>query len=1094
MNRPNEVKVQFNPEQVVTVPFNGTDTIYQPRGYVKGFYEDGPGSSETISFVASCVSALYSPEEEYRGFENLTEICPELRLYTDIQKDIVEDAYYGPKLNDLQFDRTVDDPPIRIINGPCTLATDVYKKTAEAVVTIIGSIINGKNIINMTGHSRGGVVPSEVAHELERIKKAMGENSYETDNGRLISLICGEPKERNIEPDEVKTRQALRVIFAKLENGLSDRTEYLNRLLTTIRDKFAVRDGYRSYCKEIWVECLVAVDPVSGNSVLNAPVGWTPKRMFKYSAIIRNVYVLRCTNEDTAGFDSTYLTPTADYTNVKEYLLPGHHGTLTGNEFGNNGEKLDVIVKDYAQITNIEEIAEYADLHARDAQYMALYIIVEHLHAHGTKFVPEANHTYPLAQQYNPYIAALNINDVKAKSLIQYNCYQNIMRNDKAYKLLNHTVYIKVLWNWHETFKEGINCHKTTKSRQVMLNSDYHKTSLAELFPFRSETFKNWHHLQLFMKLRLGIDPSFTPETQLSNLLRFSQHLQDQLIGEESAIQKVQDAIQTIVLSLVSTYITNNLQAKRKQEIIRLINSTLQITIPDDEYHYYTVAPNASTVNNLSDSTVGIVIDRQLTPLGQLKQSLVSGLQDRIRQQIAEKVAEQKERLEKLFLDIHIAQNPAAEKKRIAGEVASNAPTEKREGEEKVEEDVVPRVNEELQQLQVEGERDLIKTMLENNLPSLINRYFDILKFTKHLKDLSKGINEPEADRIRLDGEFDQQGLSPLARVQQLQEYINNSANELNAYAIAQIGANIQNEIISYVQHHRKILDELVSEITATEIWRADENESAEEFQTRKKEAITRTIANISNKYFQLKESIRKVRQLRENPDYIDGLEEEQIQKITGLQVYLREKVQSLELQVFALPSAVTNVVYTICEIELLKTLEAPEGMEEFYRGIKNAWRVREGALNRQDDRVTELMLGNQRLSEEISGLRDSNARLNTSLTSAQTNYRNSNTKVESAQRVVNTYNTASPKPGYSFHILNGFILALGIAAVAIACAILIAQPLAAAAAPSTILGIAGLCTTGLGLYQNRKAGIKTGQFEVGNSVKVELDKTMPVI
>lgn len=1040
MRRAGEVK--FPPERVASVGINGTDTVCQPKGNVSKFYKNGEGSSETISFVASCIEPSYNPDLRYLGFDELVTHCSELRLHTDIKEDVIDDPYYGPQIkkNKLKFARDIDDPQIRLIEGPETTAVNVYQKIAKGVVTIIGSVINGKNIINLFGHSRGAVIAVEIPHELHRIKEAMYAYRTESDSNTLILLICGNPHDNKIDKGEAAIRRELRTIFKKLESNLSK--EELNRFVVTIRDSFAIRDGYHPNCREVWVECLIQVDPVSGNSVLGLPfIGWVTPRMFKYSPIIRNVYTLMCANEDTACFDLTYTIAECDYTNVERFLLPGHHGTVTGNEFGNNGETLEDIRRDRAMITEPDKVAEYEGLHTRDAQYMALYLIVEHLRAHGTEFTISARHDYPLSEKYNPYMQALLAADNgKSKERIQYAAYQDIMRNLKAYKLLNHTTYIYTGWDWHESMDSPY--HETTKTRPVMLDEQYHKTSLGELVTFRSQLFYNWHHLKLFMKIVLPFDPSIEPEKQLANLLRFSEDLQHKLDDEHSVIEEVQDAIQTIVLSLVSTYITNNLTADRKQEIIRLINQTLQITIPKDEIHYATNYEEA--VATSMDSVVEI--DYQgLTNLGLLKQRLITDLHDRIYQQVDEKVQEQTSNLKKLIADIRKARNPEAEKKRIADKIASHDSTDGHE--EKVEDNSDAEA--ELQRLRDEGEHDLIKAMLENNLPYLIGRYFEILKFTKHLKDLRNGLTDPGFDDQGIEHKVeDLEENEQAQRIGRLKAFIEEKSNALNTFAIDEIGTNIKNEIINFVKYNRDILEHLVYEIRLTAEWQPNADEADEVFQARKTQALKNIINNISKKHCELRASIDILRQYRNNPEYTASLTAEQVEEITSLKAYLKEEVQNLDNQVTALPLTVAYAIAETSQVTLLKQLEYKEGPDEFCQSVMDACEYRAGG---------------------IRSLEKANARLQIT-----------------TQVAINIKQTEF-NPSYSFHILNGFILALGIAAVAIAIAILISQPLTAAAAPAAIIGVAGLCATGLGLYQNRKAAIATGRLEASDNIVASL-------
>ena len=1137
MHRPGEIK--FDPIKVVSVFFNGTDTIPQPTGYLTDFYNTADiddrsnGRSETISYVAYCVEPVYAPEFMYAGFDLLTQHCPELRTYTILEKDVREDPYYGPKIaaGSLKLNEELPNPKCRIIEGPNTLATNVHKKIAKGVVSILGSILNGKNIINLAGHSRGGVIPNEVAHELQRIKEAMCENPAETSTDILIKLICGDTREPGVENVELKVRNELTRIIKQLQDNISG-TEF-NRFLTTIRDKFAIQDGYHANCEEIWIECLIQADPVSGNTVLGAPgIGWVTPRMFKYPAIVRNAYVLRCANEDSACFDSTYATRTAEHTYVEQYLIPGHHGTLTGNEFGNNGETLEEIQRDLARITEPQELEEYSGLHTRDAQYLALYIIVGRLEEHGTKFSLEILDC-PLRPKFTEYLTApatTEDGNISRKQL-EYNCYNQIMKNYKAYQLLNHTVYIKLGWRWHEAF-EGANYHLTTKTRPVIVDANYNKTSLGELIRFKSKYFYNWQHLQLFMQLELGINPYIAPEVQLDKILSFDQELQTILNGEDNATEAIQAAIQSIVASLALTYISNNLSEDRKQAIIDVINKTLWLTIPDDTNHYEVDASISS-----SSSEVFVTLG-QPTNLDKLKHSLLESLNTHIIQQISVQIEEQKANIENLFKDIEKARNPEAERNRIAAErdrIATDGPNFGSEDSLAI---VEGKENEEeLQELQLVGEYNLIKVMLENNLPSLINRYFEILSFTKHLQDLSAGIELP--DSVNSSDERK-------ARIESLQQDITNSANALNDYAIQEIGSKIQDEIMYYVRHHRDTLDNLVYKIRQIESLPANAEESPEELDIRKNEALQQIIHEISNKYFELQDSIRKLRQLRNNAEYTSGLTIYQSAQIKILLNNLRQEVQKLDDQLYALPTTIARAAASINKTIFLKAICFSQERTEFNQKILDACRVQEDELCRQDQIIVrqqeDLLLQSteisnlqarfnmldeinerQKLESErknevitqqredltqrdatiahlqedltqrdatIAHLQEDLTQRDATIAHLQEDLTQKDATLSAKQLVAANYQQASFKPSISFHIVNGFILALGIAAVALAVAILLSQPLTAAAIPAAIIGTVGLCATGLGLYQNRKSGIRTGQLEVSNAV----DQALPII
>jgi len=596
---------EFNPEKVDTLLLNGTDTWYTPEHYCPAFpiatAGDKKNRSETISFLATCI-------DKYQNESKAESIAPILDTET-------KNVFDGTKF--VRLERPLN---IKLIEGPNTSGNNTHEKIALAVASRLGADLEGKNIFNIGGHSRGAVEAILVAWELQRIKDAMQATDEATTHQQIFQIICGNPHEPGICSSAKKVREKLSEILLPIcENADA---------LNLIREKFRYKDEnqFNPETSEIVVN-LFLIDPVPGNAILRlgSMIGWTDPNMFKYPPIVRHVTKICCRNEDSACFDLLHTEPGTN-TILSNHVMPGHHGTPTGNPFGNNGESL--------QSLGVQE-----DLHAEDAQLMTMYMAIDFFTRNGSLCKETNENPFPLSEKYNEYMKA----SAKERDQIRLETYWRIHKNIEAYNALNKTVYISLGWPWHESFDFPF--EKTSKTRPMIKDAQNNKCSMGEVMPFNSRFFINQDHLKLFLQVHIGLDPNLLPDEQMSRLLENSEDPVYSKINDETGqdiLPFIEEAINNNISALIQEYIKNNLDSTRKSNIIKTINTALNFEIPNDDFHY---------VRDLAETKSEE--DRNYTNLGKIKNNLKKTLKTNLKLQIELQVKAYHDGLEDMIKGMH---------------------------------------------------------------------------------------------------------------------------------------------------------------------------------------------------------------------------------------------------------------------------------------------------------------------------------------------------------------------------------------------------------------------------------------------------------
>ena len=262
--------------------FLGTDTflILKPTKDQAGLtalaqksYERG----ETLSYHALAV-AKWLDEEQQDG------LIPKERLKEGAQKN-----YSG-----LAF----KTDSVALLNGPDTFGSNVGYRITEALFIVFEDLLKGKTDFQISAHSRGAVEAILLIHELNMVKKELEENI----NKPLYEILNG------LGPYAKKT-------FINKENYSiteSDKTvKEINQRLLEALQKLKVN--------------AFLIDPVPGDSML---IGWNDQRFYKeLPEFVVNKDLLIYRDERTDGF---YPIVPKD---VKPLIIPGHHGTGSGNRY-----------------------------------------------------------------------------------------------------------------------------------------------------------------------------------------------------------------------------------------------------------------------------------------------------------------------------------------------------------------------------------------------------------------------------------------------------------------------------------------------------------------------------------------------------------------------------------------------------------------------------------------------------------------------------------------------------------------------------------------------------------------------------------------
>jgi hypothetical protein len=191
---------------------------------------------------------------------------------------------------------------VDLLNGPTTYGTEVNERIAEGVFLILNAVARGKSNIQISGHSRGAVEAILIIQEIRRISKSLN------DDNSLLDSLKKSPSQ-NIQ----------KALVALMLRELS---------------RFITPTAYFGVKPQVFAKRLNAIkinsfliDPVAGDSFLGLPyTSWHDPR-FYLPLPADKCELIVCRDEHTICF-----TPVIPQ-NVSANIVPGHHGTASGNVY-----------------------------------------------------------------------------------------------------------------------------------------------------------------------------------------------------------------------------------------------------------------------------------------------------------------------------------------------------------------------------------------------------------------------------------------------------------------------------------------------------------------------------------------------------------------------------------------------------------------------------------------------------------------------------------------------------------------------------------------------------------------------------------------
>ena len=226
---------------------------------------------------------------------------------------------------------------VDLINGANTLGDEAGDRIAKGLLLSLQAIAKGQTQINLSGFSRGAVEAIVLTHELERVKKALIADAASTSLPKktLAEIIC----ESNSVPSAIAlfrhpsyTRQVLKNLTATATANDDEETLKVN-LLTGL--------------KQLEVNLFV-LDPVpGGNFAKVARVGWQEPIFYTLPDFVTKKLELVQQHETSNCFK--VIIPQG----MPFEVIPGSHGTGDGNQFDDNGQKIEAEKTDVSAVQNL---------------------------------------------------------------------------------------------------------------------------------------------------------------------------------------------------------------------------------------------------------------------------------------------------------------------------------------------------------------------------------------------------------------------------------------------------------------------------------------------------------------------------------------------------------------------------------------------------------------------------------------------------------------------------------------------------------------------------------------------------------------------
>ena len=444
---------------------------------------------------------------------------------------------------------------VDLLNGPKTLGAEVGERVAEGVLLALQAVARGKKTLQIAAHSRGAVEAILVMHELERIKKALSEEPEK----KLYLILQSSPSRL--------TQLAMQTFF------------------NTAKDDEANRRRLSEGLSNLKINAFL-LDPVPGDTVFYLPgITWDDS-LFYEKPPCDTCELLLARDERSAGFYP--IIPKG----ILPKILPGHHGTASGNPYCQQQADLPTTLKNY-QTNSVQKLVLFK-----------LFYFLNN--ATGAIKCPENHQEVDLGHPAldNILNSFLTADDTKRQQLLLEH-YTTVHKNDPAFLHFVNTTYRflpKTTENGHRRIHYQ---DRTSKSMSILL-TDMH------------QTFVNPEHAQYYLKGN-GLDDLINAQeaeaseqviviTRMLNNL-FSEIKKDadghrsQLVTMVSSTEGCEsffNALSIIVDSISQKYLRNNLSDREKETLLSCIRELFQM-IKDAQPNLVAEAGAVTVITNCKD-------------------------------------------------------------------------------------------------------------------------------------------------------------------------------------------------------------------------------------------------------------------------------------------------------------------------------------------------------------------------------------------------------------------------------------------------------------------------------------------------------------
>lgn len=214
-----------------------------------------------------------------------------------------------------------------ILSGAKTTGGDVDTRVAEAFWMTLKAISEGKTVIKVAAHSRGGVQAILLANAIERMMSEL-QNANEANFKSIIEKIklgyihAGVKNACKQNGDDISFETNQRQLDANGKVSVISKTHTfkISQLVSAIKQS----DLSNKFHMELFI-----IDPVpgQGNWAIN---NWTTKKFFIIPNIVKKARFIYKEDERSSFFEPIIPRDLPKYSDIKFISLPGNHGTASG--------------------------------------------------------------------------------------------------------------------------------------------------------------------------------------------------------------------------------------------------------------------------------------------------------------------------------------------------------------------------------------------------------------------------------------------------------------------------------------------------------------------------------------------------------------------------------------------------------------------------------------------------------------------------------------------------------------------------------------------------------------------------------------------